>query len=566
MSNSSHKTPQGVLSSKTTGFSTRAVTFGILAICLVLSVPVLTVLSSVFSNSSDGVWQHLYETVLGDYVLHSLGLMCGVGVAVLVLGIGPAWLVTMTRFPGTRWLEWALVLPLAMPAYIIAYTYTGLLDVGGPVQVWIRETFELRFGDYWFPQIRSLAGAITMLAFVLYPYVYLLARNAFLEQSVCVLEVSRTLGASPFKAFTRVALPLARPAIIAGLSLVLMETLADYGTVQYFGVSAFTTGIYRTWFGLGSQTAAAQLAAVLTIFVLFLLIVEYWSRSKARYHHTSNKYTRLPRIELTGWKRYGAMTYCMLPVLVGFLIPFVQLSFWAFDTWGVIDKASFMELLFNSLELASITAVIALFVGLFISYSKRLSPTLLMRSVVRVLGLGYAIPGTVIAVGVLIPFAWVDNTLDAFMREHFDITTGLLFSGTLFAVVFAYLVRFLPVSLNTLDAGLGKIKPTMDDVGRTMGMSPLRILRRVHMPIMKGSLLTASLLVFVDVLKELPATLILRPFNFNTLAIRTYELANQERLAEASSSALMIVLAGIIPVIILSRTISKSRPGYESNS
>lgn len=565
MNNSSHKAPKGALSSLTSRFSTRAASLGILALCLLLSVPVLTVLSSVFS-SSDGVWQHLYDTVLGDYVLHSLTLMLGVGLAVLVLGIGPAWLVTMTRFPGSRWLEWALVLPLAMPAYIIAYTYTGLLDVGGPVQAWIRETFSLRFGDYWFPQIRSVGGAITMLAFVLYPYVYLLSRTAFLEQSICVLEVSRTLGASPFKAFTRVALPLARPAIIAGLSLVLMETLADYGTVQYFGVSAFTTGVFRTWFGLGSQSAAAQLAAVLTIFVLFLLIVEYWSRSKARYHHTSNKYTRLPQIELTGWKRYTAMAYCLLPVLVGFLIPFVQLTAWAFDTWNLIDRDGFIDLVFNSLKLASITAFIALFIGLFISYSKRLRPTLMMRGVVRVLGLGYAIPGTVIAVGVLIPFAWFDNTLDAFMREHFDIATGLLFSGTLVAVVFAYLVRFLPVSLNTLDAGLGKIKPTMDDVGRSMGLSPMKILRRVHMPIMKGSLLTASLLVFVDVLKELPATLILRPFNFNTLAIRTYELANQERLAEASSSALMIVLAGIIPVIILSRTISKSRPGYESNT
>lgn len=559
------KAPEGALSSLKTGFSNRLPTLGILLLCLLLSVPVLTILASV-TNSSDGVWQHLYDTVLGDYVTHSLTLLVGVGLMVLVLGIGPAWLVTMTRFPGSRILEWALVLPLAMPAYIIAYTYTGMLDVGGPLQLWIRETFELRFGEYWFPQIRSLNGAVVMLSLVLYPYVYLLSRMAFIEQSVCVLEVSRTLGATPFQAFTRVAIPLARPAIIAGLSLVLMETLADYGTVQYFGISAFTTGIFRTWFGLGSITAAAQLAAVLMIFILFLILAEHWSRQKARYHHTSNKYTRLPQIELTGWKRAGAMTYCILPVLLGFVIPFVQLSMWAVDTWHLIDKESFLTLFFNSLELASITAVIALLLGLFITYSKRLRPTLATRGMVRILGLGYAIPGTVIAVGVLIPFAWFDNTVDAWMREHFDIATGLLLSGTLVAVVFAYLVRFLPVSLNTLDAGLGKIKPTMDDVGRSMGLKPLQILRRVHVPIMRGSLLTASLLVFVDVLKELPATLILRPFNFNTLAIRTYELANQERLAEASSTALMIVLAGIIPVIILSQTISRSRPGHDART
>ncbi len=565
MINSMDGAPEGALSSLKTGIYSRLPMLGILLLCLLLSVPVLTILTSI-TSSSDGVWQHLYDTVLGDYVTHSLTLLVGVGLAVLVLGIGPAWLVTMTRFPGSRILEWALVLPLAMPAYIIAYTYTGMLDIGGPLQVWIRETFDVRFGDYWFPNVRSLAGAVAMLSLVLYPYVYLLSRTAFLEQSVCVLEVSRTLGASPWQAFTRVAMPLARPAIIAGLSLVLMETLADYGTVQYFGVSAFTTGIFRTWFGLGSLTAAAQLAAVLLIFILFLVMTEHWSRQKARYHHTSNKYSRLPQIPLTGWKRAAAMVYCMLPVLLGFLIPFIQLSLWAVDTWHLVDKDSFFTLFVNSLELASVTAIIALVLGVFITYSKRLRPTLPLRGVVRVMGLGYAIPGTVIAVGVLIPFAWFDNTLDAWMREHFDIATGLLLSGTLIAVVFAYLVRFLPVALNTLDAGLGKIKPTMDDVGRSMGLSPLQILRRVHVPLLQGSLLTASLLVFVDVLKELPATLILRPFNFNTLAIRTYELANQERLAEASSSALMIVLAGIIPVIILSKSISRSRPGHDSST
>ena len=565
MINSMDGAPEGALSSLKTGIYSRLPMLGILLLCLLLSVPVLTILTSI-TSSSDGVWQHLYDTVLGDYVTHSLTLLVGVGLAVLVLGIGPAWLVTMTRFPGSRILEWALVLPLAMPAYIIAYTYTGMLDIGGPLQVWIRETFDVRFGDYWFPNVRSLAGAVAMLSLVLYPYVYLLSRTAFLEQSVCVLEVSRTLGASPWQAFIRVAMPLARPAIIAGLSLVLMETLADYGTVQYFGVSAFTTGIFRTWFGLGSLTAAAQLAAVLLIFILFLVMTEHWSRQKARYHHTSNKYSRLPQIPLTGWKRVVAMVYCILPVLLGFLIPFIQLSLWAVDTWHLIDKDSFFTLFMNSLELASVTAIIALVLGVFITYSKRLRPTLPLRGVVRVMGLGYAIPGTVIAVGVLIPFAWFDNTLDAWMREHFDIATGLLLSGTLIAVVFAYLVRFLPVALNTLDAGLGKIKPTMDDVGRSMGLSPLQILRRVHVPLLQGSLLTASLLVFVDVLKELPATLILRPFNFNTLAIRTYELANQERLAEASSSALMIVLAGIIPVIILSKSISRSRPGHDSST
>lgn len=537
----------------------------IMVLCLLLSVPVLTVFTSIF-NSSDGVWQHLVDTLLWSYIAQSLQLMLGVGVMVLLLGVAPAWLVTMTRFPGSRWLEWALVLPLAMPAYIIAYTYTGMLDVAGPVQGFIRDTFDLRFGDYWFPQIRSTGGAITMLSLVLYPYVYLLSRMAFLEQSVCVLEVSRTLGSSPWHAFTRVAVPLARPAIIAGLALVLMETLADYGTVQYFGISTFTAGIFRTWFGMGSATAAAQLSAVLMLFILVLVIAEQWSRNRARYHHTSTRYSRLPQLRLTGWKMAGALLYCLVPVLFGFIIPFLQLAWWAWDTRALVDFSAFSQLVFNSLRLAFTAALIALMLGMLITYAKRLQPGLPMRTATRILGLGYAVPGTVIAVGVLIPFAWFDNTLDAWMRAQFGITTGLLMSGTLVAVVFAYIVRFLPVAMNTVEAGLGKIKPSMDDAGRSMGLGTWQILRRIHIPMLKGSLLTAALLVFVDVLKELPATLILRPFNFNTLAIRTYELANQERLTEAAASALMIVVAGIIPVIIISLSISASRPGYDKRT
>lgn len=537
----------------------------VIVLCLLLSVPVLTVFSSVF-NSSDGVWQHLVDTLLWSYIFQSLQLMLGVGFMVLVLGVAPAWLVTMTRFPGSRWLEWALVLPLAMPAYIIAYTYTGMLDVAGPVQGFIRDTFDLRFGDYWFPQIRSTGGAITMLSLVLYPYVYLLSRMAFLEQSVCVLEVSRTLGSSPWHAFTRVAVPLARPAIIAGLALVLMETLADYGTVQYFGISTFTAGIFRTWFGMGSATAAAQLSAVLMLFILVLVIAEQWSRNRARYHHTSTRYSHLPRLRLKSWKMAGALLYCLLPVLLGFLIPVLQLAWWAWDTRALVDFSAFSQLVFNSLRLAFTAALIALMLGMLITYAKRLQPGLPMRTATRVLGLGYAVPGTVIAVGVLIPFAWLDNSLDAWMRAQFGIATGLLLSGTLIAVVFAYIVRFLPVAMNTVEAGLGKIKPSMDDAGRSMGLGSWQILRRIHIPMLKGSLLTAALLVFVDVLKELPATLILRPFNFNTLAIRTYELANQERLTEAAASALMIVVAGIIPVIIISLSISASRPGHDKRT
>ncbi len=534
-------------------------------IAALLALPIVVVFASLFV-SSGGIWRHLYETVLWEYVANSLLLMLGVGFFSLLLGLIPAWLVTMYRFPGSRVLEWALLLPLAMPAYIIAYTYTGMLDVAGPLQSWLRALFAWEYGDYWFPEIRSLGGAIAMLSLVLYPYAYLLVRAAFIAQSLCVLEVSRTLGAGPYRAFATVALPLARPAIIVGLSLVMMETLADYGTVQYFGVSAFTTGIFRTWFGLGSSTAAAQLSALLMIFILALVLLENFSRRQARYHHTSSRYSKLSPRHLHGWGGIAALTACAVPVLFGFIVPAAQLSLWARQTYAQVVDKDFFLLIAHSIELAALTALIALFLAVFIAYGKRLQPGLLTRIPMRLLSLGYAVPGTVIAVGVLVPFSWLDNRISGWMEAHFSIVTGLLLSGTLFALVFAYLVRFLPLSLNTVDAGLDKIRPSMDEAGRSMGLPAGSMLRRVHLPMLKGSLLTAALLVFVDVLKELPATLILRPFNFNTLAIRTYELANEERLAAAASPALAIVLVGIIPVILLSHSISRARPGHDRSA
>ncbi|WP_018954111.1 ABC transporter permease [Thioalkalivibrio sulfidiphilus] len=536
---------------------------GVVLTALVLALPVLVVFAHLFLPSTD-VWQHLRETVLRDYVVNSLLLMLGVGAGVLLIGIPTAWLVSLCEFPGRRIFQWALLLPLAMPAYIIAYTYTGMLDFPGPVQTQLREWFGWGYGDYWFPEIRSLGGAMAMLSLVLYPYVYLLARAAFLEQSVCVLEVSRTLGNGPWAGFTRVALPLARPAIITGLSLALMETLADYGTVAYFGIPTFTTGIFRTWFGMADPAAAAQLSALLMSFVFVLIVLERWSRRRARFHHTSSRYTQLPRYQLRGWRRVAAVAVCALPVLLGFVLPALQLANWAAGTTETWMSAEFLRLVWNSLGLAAIAALLALALALFMAYGQRLRPSWSNAVAVRVAGMGYAVPGTVIAVGVMLPFAWLDNTVDAWMRESFGISTGLILSGTLVALIFAYCVRFLAVSLQTVEAALGKIKPSMDDAARSLGMPPNRVLRVVHMPIMRGSLLTALLLVFVDVLKELPATLILRPFNFNTLAVRTFELASDERLADAASAALAIVIAGIIPVILLSRTISRSRPGHDT--
>ena len=524
----------------------------------VLLLPVIVVAASVFLSSGD-IWQHLYDTVLAEYVVNSLLLAAGVGCLALPLGVIPAWLVTLYRFPCSRQLEWALLLPLAMPAYIIAYTYTGMLDVAGPLQSWLRAAFDWQYGDYWFPDIRSLPGAVLMLSLVLYPYIYLLARAAFLEQSASLIEVARTLGVKPAGTFFKVLLPLARPAIIVGLSLVLMETLADYGTVQYFGVATFTTGIFRTWFGLGSSIAAAQLSALLMLFVLFLVVLEQYSRRQSRYHDTGTRHDRLEQKHLRGRRGMSALALCALPVLFGFVIPSGQLLSWGMQTWRTSLDTGFFTLVVNSIELALVTAILAALLALAISYARRRQPGILTNSFNRLLGMGYAVPGAVIAVGVLIPFTWLDRHLGRWFAILSDTDPGLLLSGTITILVFAYLVRFLALSLNTVDAGLAKIKPSMDEAGRSLGLGSFSLLRRVHVPILRGSLLTAVLLVFVDVLKELPATLILRPFNFNTLAVRTFELANEERLADAAFPALAIVLAGIIPVIILSRAISQSR-------
>lgn len=533
---------------------------GIILLALLFSVPIFTILSFIVHPSSE-VWQHLVDTVLSEYLVNSALLMSGVAAGTLVIGVGCAWLTSVCVFPGKKFFAWALLLPLAFPGYIIAYTYTGMFDFAGPVQTWIREATGWGPGEYFFPEVRSIGGAVTMFSLVLYPYVYLLSRAAFLEQSVCVLEVSRTLGCSVWSSFFRVALPLARPAIVAGLSLALMETLADYGTVSYFGLGVFTTGIFRTWFGLGDAAAAAKLAAILLLFVFMLVVIERLSRKRAQYHHTTNRYSALPQYRLRGYRALLALCACLLPLCFGFLLPAYQLGLWAFETYATMVDAAFIKLTINTIMLALSAAVIAVMLALFLAYGKRLFKSNSITAAVRVVATGYAIPGTVVAVGVIIPFAWFDNSLDSWLREHYDFSSGLLLSGSLFAVMFAYMVRFLAISIQSVEAGLVKVKPSMDEVARSLSCTPAEILMQVHLPLMKGTVLTAFLIVFVDVMKELPATLILRPFNFNTLAVRAFELAADERLADSSTAALMIVVVGLVPVILLSHSISASRAG-----
>lgn len=523
-----------------------------IAVAALVGAPVVVVAAHLLVPSGE-VWAHLADTVLGLYIANSLWLMAGVGAGVIVGGVGAAWLVTMCRFPGSRMLEWALLLPMAMPAYVVAYTYTGLFDFAGPVQAGLRALFGWSSArDYWFPDIRSLGGAVVVMVVVLYPYVYMLARAAFLEQSVCVLEASRTLGRGPWRGFFQVAVPLARPAVVAGTALALMETLNDFGTVHYFAVDTFTTGIYRTWLGLRQPAAAAQLGALLMMFVLALVVVERASRGARRYHHTTGRYRRLPRYRPRGWGRVAAQAFCLLPVVLGFLLPAGVLAGWAMETGAeAVFAADFLTIVGNSFLLASVAAVLAVAVALVLAYGLRLHPTRPTRVAVRLASLGYAVPGSVIAVGTLLPLAQLGQAL------------GVMLIGTAAALVYAYLVRFLAVSFGSVESSLGKVTASMEAASRTLGQGAWGTLRRVHVPIIRGSLLSAGLLVFVDVMKELPATLIMRPFNFDTLAVRTFSLAGDERLAEAAAPALAIVLVGLAPVILLSRAIARSRPGSE---
>ena len=533
-------------------------------VALILGLPAFAVLAYLFSPVGD-LWQHLIGTVLDDYLFNTFCLLVGVGTGVLCLGVPLAWLNSMCTFPGRKFFEWALLLPMALPAYIMAYTYTGLLDVFGPVQNLIRDTFDLALGEYFFPPVRSLAGVIVMLILVLYPYVYLLARASFLEQSICVLEVSRSLGLTQKQSLLRIGLPLARPAIIAGASLAMMETLGEFATMQYFGVTTFTTGIYRTWFGFGDHAAAAQMAAFLMLFVLMLLMLEKHGRRHMKFHHTSNKYTSIKSAQLKGRSAFFATLFCSLPLVFGFLIPVLQLLSWSYVEIQYIDIFEFLPLIWQTLALGAMVSFCVTLLGLAFSYQQRLQPSFLHASMLKVLSLGYAIPGLVIAVGVIASFSWFDHGVNEILTKLNFEEPGQIFGGGFGILITALCIRLLATGIQTVQAGLEKIKPNIDAAGRSLGLRSWQILWKLHPGMMKGTVLTASLIAFVETLKELPITFILRPFNFNTRAVRTYELASDERLQEAALPATAILLLALIPVIILSRSISKSRAGNSAN-
>lgn len=525
----------------------------------IVALPVLSVIYLAFFPE-ENIWPHLIETTLPRYLITTLQLMVGVAVITLVVGLSSAWAVTMCEFPGRRFFEWAMLLPFAVPAYVIAYVYTSLLDYAGPVQGALRDWFGWNSAaDYWFPQIRTLEGATLMIGLVVYPYVYLLARAAFLEQSPSLFEVSRSLGHSALSTFFRVVLPIARPAIAVGLSLVLMETLNDFGTVDFFAVQTLTAGLFDTWMNLGNLGGAAQIATTMLIFVVVLVTLERYSRRRQQQYAARDNRDPIRRFRMSFPRQMICLVVCSVPVLLGFVIPGATLGYYAWDYFDESWNPEFVQNAFNSLFLSGTAALTTLLIGITLAYSRRLHNTRGMQVLMRLSSLGYAMPGAVLAVGVIVPLAGFDNWFDSLMRSTFGISTGLLLSGTVFGLVFAYTVRFLAVSAGSVESALQKITPSMDMASRSLGHSPGGTLVRVHLPMLRGTLVTAALVVFVDCMKELPATLILRPFDFETLATYVYQFASDERLYHSALPALIIVLAGIVPIILMSRSISNSR-------
>lgn len=524
-----------------------------LAIAALAGLPIAAILFAATSGGIEAI-AHLARTVLGEYVANTGLLMLLAGGFAALVGTGCAWLVAASEFPGRRVLGWALVLPLAVPAYIAAYIYADLLDYAGPVQSALRTATGWGAEDYAFPQIRSLGGAALVLGLVLYPYVYLLARTAFATQSLTQFRAARSLGASPARAFWRVALPAARPAIAGGLALVLMEVLADFGVAEYFAIPTFSTGIFRSWLAMGDKAAALKLAAVMLVFVIALVALEAATRS-GRSDSRDGLAARAgePMVALSPTGKALAFLACFTPVLFGFLVPAGALAAMALTETARAAAGDLATYARGSLWLGLATSGVCLVAALLLAFARARSASRVTAGAIRLGTLGYALPGALLAVGLLAPLGALDQSLTRFARDSLGWSGGLLLTGTAAILVYALSVRFLTVAYNSVSGGLSRIPPGLDSAARSLGAGPARVLARIYAPLLAPSLAGAAALVFIDTLRELPATLILRPFNLETLATRTYRLASDERLIEASIPALILLAAGLLPVLLLNR-------------
>lgn len=524
------------------------------ALALLLVLPILAIFFTAVGETDD-LFAHLMSTVLPTYTFNTIVLVLGTMALALMFGIPSAWIMAMCRLPSERVLQWALVLPLAMPGYIVGYIFTDWFDFAGPIQLFLRDVTGWGPGEYWFPDIRTLAGATFVLSLVLYPYVYLLARAAFMEQNVSLLQSARLLKCSPWESFRRISMPLARPSIAVALSLVAMETVGDFGTVSYFAVNTLTTAVYDTWLGYSSLTAAAKISAIMLVIVILLLSAERFSRRRQKLFQSQFSSREDFRYELNGWKKWLALTWCWGLVCVAFIFPLGQLLIYAYKYFSQSWTSEFREFALNSLYVSVAAAIIGVAVALLVNFCQRLNPSRQSLAFMRLASMGYAVPGTVLAIGVMVPVLFMDHLVNDIAKAMEWGRPGLVFSGSMFAIVFAMVVRFSAVAIGSIESSLGKISPSLDMASRTMGCNSNQMLRRVHFPLVRRGALIAGLLVFIESMKELNAALLLRPFNFETLATYVYNFASDEHLELAALPAVLLVLVGLIPLVLINRSL-----------
>ena len=516
------------------------------AVALLVLLP-LSVLLFSWHDVDRQIWTHLWQTQLPRLLGNTLVLVLGVGVGVTLLGVSLAWLTSLCEFPGRRWLDWALMLPFAIPAYVLAFVFVGLLDFAGPLQTQLREWFgnDVRF------RVRSTGGVIIVLVLVFYPYVYLLARNAFLAQGKGLMEAARVLGLSPWRAFWRVALPMARPAIGAGLALAIMETLADFGAVSVFNFDTFTTAIYKTWYSFYSLTSATQLASLLLLAVMLVLYGERRARGAVR---PVNERPRSKALyHLKGAQAWAASSWCGLVFACGFVIPLLQLVAWFWQRGRFDLDERYSALILHTLYLGAMAALITVSVALLLAFARRMAPTRLMRSTVGLANLGYALPGSMLAVAIMLAFSYLDRELVIPLSTFLGGAGKPILLGSLSALLLAYMIRFLAVAYGPLENSLARIRPSLPEASRSLGVGGAGLFFKVYLPLLVPGALSAALLVFVDVLKEMPATLLMRPFGWDTLSVRVFEMTSEGEWARASLPALTLVLVGLLPVILLIR-------------
>ena len=521
---------------------------------LILLAPIFFVLISLFGEYNAN-WSHLYNYVLSKYLLNTFFLILGVSILSTILGVGSAWLITNYDFVNKAWLEWAIILPLAVPPYILAYTFTGLFDSYGTANEIIKNIFDTKDNYIFFPNVRNIYGAIVVFSFTLYPYIYLTTRMAFLNQSRGLMEAGKLLGLNSWSLFYKLAVPLIRPALFAGLALVIMETISDFGAVEHFAVQTFTTGIFRTWFGMYDLNTAMQLSSLLLIFIAFFVVLERTERNKMSYTYSNSTFRKTGSKKLKGSKSLCTFLFCFTPLFIGFILPIIELTNWAifFPSENFFSE-NIIYSFFNTIWLGISAGIICTMFALFINFLKRFDEGFFLNSSSQFLALGYALPGLVLAVGIIQFFTFLDD----YFLSYF---LGISLVGSLIGLIIAYTIKAYALANNTIESGFKRISSSIDDVSLSLKGSKFSIFYKIHMPLLKTSILTSLLLVISEVIKELPATLILRPFNFDTLAVSTYIYASEERMYEAASPAMLIVLVGLIPIFFLSRIIRDSRPG-----